>query len=186
MANDATNQFPARERQRGFTLVEVLVTLAVASVLFATAVPSMQDFITRNHMSTEVNNFIASLYVARSEAVKRVQTVAVCPANSDFTDCIDSTDWQGGWMVFLDANQDGKLTNGSDEILQRYPALPSRFAVNGNQSLFAYDSSGQLYNPGSNGTYTFCDTGSVAKTRKITVSREGRVRVDQLTSVGCS
>ena len=58
-------------QSKGFTLMETLVTLVIASILVTAAVPAMQDFIVRNRMTAEVNTFMASLTLARSEAVKR-------------------------------------------------------------------------------------------------------------------
>lgn len=179
-------QIPRAVQQAGLTLTETMITLAVASILLTAAVPPMQDFITRNRMSTEVNTFIASLHLARSEAVKRMQNIKVCPANPDFTACSGSTDWEGGWMVFLDVNNDNSVTSGSDVVLQQSTSLPDRFKITGNQDSFAYNSVGQLYSPGTNGHYDFCDTGNVAQGRRVTVSREGRVMVTQLTTADCS
>ena len=170
---------------RGFTVMETLISLVVASILVTSAVPAMQDFIVRNRMTAEVNTFMASLNLARSEAVKRLQNIEVCPADSGFTMCINSTDWEGGWMVFIDKNKDGNFTSGSDVILQRNPALPSRFTISGDQSAFSYDPTGQLYQAGTNGQYNFCDNDNVAEGRRVIVSREGRVRVNQLSTT-CS
>lgn len=181
-------QFPGRRQQSGFTLVETMITLTIASILLTAAVPSMQDFITRNRMSTEVNTFISSLYLARSEAVKRMQNVGLCPS-VDYTSCTNSPDpqWNIGWMVY--ANKDstsGFDPSAGDEILQRNPSLPSRFMIKGTISFITYNPTGQS----NAGNYIFCDTGTgnVAQDRKVTVSSEGRVRVDQLatTGTGCS
>ena len=98
-------------RGRGFTLMETLITLAVASIILTAAVPAMQDFVVRNRMSTEVNTFIASLYLARNEAVKRSQDVKICPT-TDNKNCSGGNIWGGvdssgtpiGWMVFQDIN----------------------------------------------------------------------------------
>src|SRR3569833_2595006 len=68
--------------QRGLTLIEAMITLAIAAILLTWAVPSLQDFITRNRMSTEVNNFVAAHNVARSESVKRLQNISLCPSTA--------------------------------------------------------------------------------------------------------
>ena len=88
------------------TLVETMVTLAVAAILLTAAVPPMQGFIVRNQMSTEVNTLVGALYLARSEAVKRLQNVVVCPT-TDSVNCAPATDWTPGWMVFSDPNNNG-------------------------------------------------------------------------------
>lgn len=185
MASDAIFSLP-RRRHGGLTLVETMITLAVASILLTAAVPPMQDFITRNRMSTEVNAFMAALYLARSEAVKRVQNVKICPANADFSACTGSTDWEGGWMVFVDAADDGVVISGIDTVLEQNPALPARFQIIGGigRAAAIFRPDGQA--AGSNNTFTFCDTGNVANTRKVILSNEGRIRVVQLTAAGCS
>src|SRR3569623_3303086 len=98
-------------RPRGFTLVESVSTLAVAAILVTIAVPSMRDFGARNRMTTELNTLVASMYLARSEAVKRLQNVKVCPANTTFTGCTGRNAWESGWMVFVDVNNDDTVTN---------------------------------------------------------------------------
>lgn len=185
MGTGEITRFPHHNSLGGFTLIETMTTLAVASVLLTAAVPPMQDFVTRNRMSTEVNTFIASLYLARSEAVKRMQNVQICPANSDFTACVISEDWEDGWMVYADLDQNGDFDPDVDTILQQNPGLPDRFKITGNQQSFAYDATGKLLAL-TNGHYDFCDTGDVAQGRRVTVSPEGRVRVNQLTTADCS
>ena len=69
MAFSEIPRFTQKHRHEGFTLLEVLTSLTVASILLTAAVPAMQDFIIRNRMSTEVNTFLASMYLARSESV---------------------------------------------------------------------------------------------------------------------
>ena len=171
-------------RHGGLTLVEVIIVLAIVSILVSVAAPSLQDFITRNRMSAAVNTFIASLHLARSEAVKRVEDVKVCPT-TDFINCSGDTVWEPGWMVFLDLNDNGSVDHGSDVILQQAPALPERFRIIGSagRSEAVFQTTGQ--SAGSNNTFKFCDTGEVAYTRKVYLSNEGRVRVGQLTTTGC-
>jgi type IV fimbrial biogenesis protein FimT len=180
MASSEIPCFPRSRRHKGFSVLEALTGLAVASILITAAVPAMQDFIVRNRLSTEVNTFVASLNLARSEAVKRLQNVGVCPVDSS-GNCDPSTeDWEQGWKVYyLDP------ASGTEKALQQSPALPNRFKIVGNQSGFAYDPTGQLVSAGTNGTYTFCDTGNVAQARDVIVSSEGRVRT-HLNTTGCT
>lgn len=174
MANPTTIR---HRRQYGFTLVEAMITLAIAAILFAWAVPSLQDFVTRNRMSTEVNYFVASLYLARSESVKRLRSARLCPT-TDGTSCVNNSNWHQGWMVFADTNGNNLFDNGVDTVLQQNPALPSRFQVTGNRNVIAFQPNGQ--SAGSNGTFCFRDTGNVANTRRLCLSNDGRVRTEQL------
>jgi len=176
--------FPCRRREGGLTLIEILIALTVISILLTVAVPALQNFITRNRMSSEVNAFVASLHLARSEAVKRLHNVKLCPT-TDFATCSGDTNWEPGWMVFLDTNDDGEVDTDSDVVLQQNPALPSRFRIVGDRGRLEteFQPTGQA--GGSNNTFQFCDTGEVANTRKVYLSTTGRVRVATLTTTGC-
>ena len=174
-----------RLREGGLTLVEILIILVVVSILLTVAVPPMQNFITRNRMSTEVNTFIASLYLARSEAVKRLHNVKICPT-IDYISCTGDAEWEPGWMVFLDVDDDGSVDAGTDVVLQQNPALPKRFRIIGDRGRpnAEFQPTGQA--GGSNNTFEFCDTGKVANSRKVYLSAKGRVRVEKLSTAGCS
>ena len=79
------------ERQNGFTLVELLITIVVVSVLLATAIPSFMQFIKNNRVTGQANSFVVSTQMARNEAVKRGAGTTLCAANADLDDCSDST-----------------------------------------------------------------------------------------------
>jgi len=173
------------------TLVETMVTLAVAAILLTAAVPPMQGFIVRNQMSTEVNTLVGALYLARSEAVKRLQNVVVCPT-TDSVNCAPATDWTPGWMVFSDPNNNG-VVDGSDAILQQDVKLPSRFMATGATSnCVVFSPTGALASCPSGGgfgntTVTFSDCNGIANTTTLTLSPDGHVFTSQLTSSGgCS
>lgn len=84
----------------GFTLVELLVTLAVMTVLLAIAIPNFRDTILRNRVSSANNALLSALGYARSEAIDRSQLVTLCPS-ADTTNCTTGgTTWGAGWMVY--------------------------------------------------------------------------------------
>ncbi len=85
--------------KRGFTLIELMVTLAVLGILLTVAVPNFQTFVMNGRMASQTNDLITALNLARSEAVRRAANVTVC-ASSNGTSCTGG--WAAGWIV-LDA-----------------------------------------------------------------------------------
>lgn len=75
--------------QQGFTLVELVITLALAVILFGVGVPAINSMIQGNRLTSSANNMVASLLLARSEAVKRQVQVSVCPS-ADKSSCSGS------------------------------------------------------------------------------------------------
>lgn len=92
------------------TLIELLVTLAVLAIVVTLAVPGFQDFVRRNRLAADANNLVTSLAMARSEAVKRATNVTVASAN-----------WENGWSVFVDGNNDGVMAAQADLIQLHQP-----------------------------------------------------------------
>ncbi len=84
----------------GFTLVEILVTIAVASVLLAVAVPSFNELVVSNRLTTQSNDMVAAINFARSEAIKRNRSISLCRTGSaTATDCAAATATWEHWIV---------------------------------------------------------------------------------------
>ncbi len=107
-------------RQRGFTLIELIITVAIAAIVMAIGVPSFQGMMRNNRAATQANEMISALNLARSEAVKRGRRVSLCPS-SNGTGC-SGTDWKSGWIVFVDTSVvDASVTVG--QVLRVWGAL---------------------------------------------------------------
>jgi type IV fimbrial biogenesis protein FimT len=115
------NTIPSKPA-RGFSIVELVVTLAVAAVLLAAAIPSFQSVIRSNRMSSQANELVTAFTLARSEAVKRNGTIAVCSADTSTSPPTCGTDWAEGTMVFADADGDGVHDTG-EEIVRVFRAI---------------------------------------------------------------
>ena len=85
--------------QKGFTLVELMVTLAVLAIVLSMAAPSFSSMLQENRASTLGSELQGALQFARSEAVKRRQSVVICRSNAAGSSCENGTDWSGGWLV---------------------------------------------------------------------------------------
>lgn len=105
-----------RRANRGYSMIELLVTLSVAGVLVSAAIPSFRDYVASSRLSSGTNLLATHLNAARSEAVTRSMPVAVC-ASADQATCSDSTDWSSGWIVFTDATGEPGVFDGDDELL---------------------------------------------------------------------
>jgi type IV fimbrial biogenesis protein FimT len=111
-------QIGVRDRNSGYTLLELLVTVSVLAIAVAAAGPAVSGFVETNRVAARVNDLVSSLNFARSEAVTRGQPVSACPANASRTACAGTTDWSAGWLVFTDASGIAGSVDGVDEILR--------------------------------------------------------------------
>jgi len=83
----------------GFTLIELLMTITVAGIILAIAMPSFRYITNSNRIASEINGLLGDLQFARAEAIKEGQTVTVCVSAGGAT-CDGTTTWQSGWIVF--------------------------------------------------------------------------------------
>lgn len=156
---------------RGFTLIELVVTMAVATVLLGITVPTFKSVTRNNRVNTQVNDFIGDLNLARSEAITRGTRVTMLATNNN---------WNNGWRVFTD-NDDSGTFNGADIELRVHGPLSGGSNLTGNNnvaSMISYVSSGfaQSITGGlSNGTLTLT---SGDRTVTIVISASGRARID--------
>jgi len=153
-------------KNKGFSLIELMVVLVVLAVLASLAIPSFTGLIRASRLSAQANDFYAALSLARSEAVKRNSSVSVC-ASSDGAACAAS--WSSGWLVRLG-------TNGT--VLQVYPALSAgnTLVAAGALASVVFLPSGQAQQAAS---FELCgsdDSVNSSQSRNIQVSLAGRVQ----------
>jgi type IV fimbrial biogenesis protein FimT len=101
--------------QSGVTLVELMIVIAIATILMAIGVPSYRYVTTSNRVSGEINALLGDMTFARYEAVKEGLSVQVCPAAATATTCTASTTWSSGWIVLSNAG----ATGGTAIVLRR-------------------------------------------------------------------
>ncbi|MEH6357811.1 MAG: GspH/FimT family pseudopilin [Pseudomonadales bacterium] len=156
---------------KGFTLIELMVTLVVASILLVMALPNFTEMIRENQTSSEANKLIRDLNLARSESVQRGISVSMCRSNTG-AGCAGAN-WQSGWIVFTDINSDRAVSAG-DQLLQVNDGLDTGFTmpvVNlTNGVTFGPDGS-------ANAAGTFQVLPPAGGSRVISVNAAGRVTV---------
>lgn len=114
----------------GFTLIELAMTLAVLAVTVTLVSPSMQQLLAGNRLRTEASRLLDALSLARSEAVMRSTRVALCPLaapGDPVADC--SGRFADGWIVFSDADRDGKFDASSDELIRAFEPIPHGYSL---------------------------------------------------------
>jgi type IV fimbrial biogenesis protein FimT len=111
-------------RYAGFTLIELMVTLLILAILVGVGVPTFLDATLGSRLGSAANNLVVSLYLARSEAIKRNTTVKVCPSTDGAT-CATSSSWQGGWIVIAPY----AAGTSDDVVLQKQAALGGNISV---------------------------------------------------------
>lgn len=170
-------------QHNGFTLIEMMMTIAIAVILLMLAVPSFQQIIITNRLTTQTNNLISDLALARSEAIKRGARIAVCKTNSG-TNCVSGAAWGDGRLVFIDGSTAGTV-DGTDTVL-RYSDPFSGGLTLVPQGAFTspyiqYTATGTATPASATGTLRLCKSGY--KGRDITISTTGRVSSQETASV---
>ena len=174
----------SHKRAFGFTLIELMVTIAIAAILLTVAVPSFTTYLRNAELTSASNNLIATINTARGEAMKRNRRTMVVPTSN-------GTDWTTGWVVFVDLNGNNSYDSATDLTVTTKTALPSYLSVTGTGSAndptapyIMFDASGYAAVVGGGfGGLTLSIsrndvTGSqlVNETRRIKIGRTGRVR----------
>lgn len=181
-------------RIRGFTLYELMITIAVAGVLAAVAVPNMGDFIRNGRLTGAANDLLRSIQVARSEAIKQQQDVVVCAsddpnAEEDALACSHGA--FTGWIVFQDTNSNWEYNDG-ELVLERHDSIDSSVTVvNDNDGIVSYGRTGFANSAGAktpSRNVVICDSrgnsarGTESTARAVIIDATGRSRVTKIHS----
>ena len=158
----------------GLTLIELLISIAIISVLSFIAIPNLQPFIIKLRVDNEISSLQHSLLTARNYAINTGSIVSICPLNSN-NEC--TTLWQNELFVFEDLNNNLTLDEVDGEyIITTKPAIDVRdkLVYGKNRKRVSYHPDGHLSGL-SNGTFRYCPEGYQNLSRAIVIARSGRL-----------
>jgi type IV fimbrial biogenesis protein FimT len=165
---------------RGLTLVELLIALAIASLLAALVAPSWRGQLAAAELRERAEALVAVMARARSEAIKRGARFDLCPS-ADRATCASSGEWESGWLAYPnDAGVDpqGPVT----AVVTREPRARGDITIRGNSPVARYVSYTSLGHARRHdgalqmGTFTVCRRGADAL--KVVLANSGRTRIE--------
>lgn len=161
------------KRQCGFNIIELLITIVVASILIAVAVPAFQRFIQNNRIAASSNELVSAFALGRSEAIKRAQVVTIC-SSVDQSTCGGT--WTDGWIAMT-------TIAGTPAVLRVWDPLPGGLTMTAlSTTTIAFD---RLGTPDTTADETIrlsnpdCKPGQANRERLITLRTSGSVDVTQ-------
>lgn len=170
-------------RIQGFTLIELMVALAVVAILAMVAAPSMRTIIQNNRITTQVNSLLSDINLARSEAIKGAVNVQICTWNSTANPsnpaCDGGNDWSGGRVICADRNNNGVFCDATELVRSREGLASMTLAPNAPNaaiSSITFDTRGQR--PAGGGVdFRLCDYRGTASAKSIRITATGQASV---------
>jgi type IV fimbrial biogenesis protein FimT len=159
-------------RQDGFSLPELLAVLVIAAAVLGMAVPALRALVLDARRTADINALVSAIQLARSESAKRSATVALCPSADAVTCGSADNGLEGGWIVYVDPDDNGRPDRSSDILLGYVPRTTGTIRANRDRFRFRPN-----FRRSSNGTISFCDSRGPGSARAVIVSYTGRPRV---------
>ena len=178
------------KKQFGFSMVELMVVLAISAILLGLAAPSFTTLVKKSNVTSAVNTFLADARFARSEAVRLGTTVTMCRSTNSETGnttgptCASGDSWDSGGIIFMDQDRDGDRDYDADaslddRVLRRQGPISSiDIKDQGGTTKIKFAPTGRLVNASSAVTLKFGGSYDVSLERSVCVNVGGRARVE--------
>lgn len=172
-------------RDSGFTLIELMIAIALVAILLATAVPALDDFTNDARQTGAINDFISAIHIARNTAITTNSRVTMC-ASASGTNC-ELTAWESGWIVFGDLNSNGSVDVG-ETVVSASSATEGLNIQSGEfPAALMYRPNGRAMTnalTGNSGEFTVCDFRGAPHAKVILVELSGRPRMSETRANG--
>lgn len=164
----------------GISLVELLVTLAVAALILGLSIPTFSAFLQSNRRAAAVNRLVSQLNHARYAALAQGEEIVVC-ASRDASSCSDALTWSSGWITFINADGDNPAVRDEGESLLRIAEpIGGDLRLDANRSRFKFHPLGRS----GNGTWVICNGADASEGLAVILSTTGRVRLSHTLADG--
>ncbi|MFL0810770.1 MAG: GspH/FimT family protein [Agarilytica sp.] len=171
---------------KGITLFDLLISIAVVSIIITQAIPSFVGLVAKSQLITQRDAFLSTLQFARSEAITRNQDVYMCARHEDELTCSEENKWQAGWIVYVDENKNRELDE--EEVIRLMEGVQEEYSLASNANIydFQFRSNGSLRR--GNGalpmmTFNLCapnaEENIESRAYEIVINRGGRARTHQ-------
>lgn len=161
-----------KRRIAGYSLYELIITLAVAAVVLGIGVPGFSDLLARHRQHIELNALFHALYAARKQSIASRRAVSLCPS-PDGQQCQPGRDWSRGWILFVNSDRDSPpRIDAGEEILTRH-SVDRTVLLTANRTGFT---SRGTWLRTTNGTFVACDRANRVPPRALVISFTGRPR----------
>ena len=172
-------------KTKGFTLLELMITLSILALVMAVAMPSFSSLLTDQKIKSKRNELMSALQYARTEAVTQNRSVSICASSNPWDSsptCSKKTDWSTGWIVFYDASQNTSPSVPTT-ILRSYPnteGVDVQYSPAGaaSSNLIRYVATGMMDTAFNPGTFELSDPKDIISTRSVIINpTTGQARI---------
>lgn len=160
---------------RGFTLPELLITLALLAIVLSQLTPDLSTIFQQNQTYAAATEFSRALQLARNESIKRNRKVTLCKSN-DGNSCDTSIQWESGWIIFENSDGDGRV-DASDIVFQIHEPFPAGITLRGIGNF----KNRVTYKPTGDSTsfsrLVLCSNSQLEGSQVIYINSTGRIRI---------
>jgi type IV fimbrial biogenesis protein FimT len=161
-------------QSRGFTLLELVMSVSILAVLGALTAPAFTEMWLNAQRTSAVNGFIHSVFLARSTALQTGRTVTVCRSSDGRTCSHHTLDWQVGWIVFIDTDDDHPPMRDPNERVLDVMYAWRGGKISSNRTSYSFR---PHIHRVVNGSMVFCDRRGSPQARAVIINSAGRPRV---------